>query len=149
MGINCALEETVLATQSSVPSAFSQVFTQSFQLPLREAECLPPGHTVKNWSRGVSTPAILSPYGCFPFSVLLHQMAFGSTASDLFTDWRRGGWGWGWVGGTFQDIKVNQAYALGGRSGGACPVSTSAKSSPLQRGRGEVGVGVWVGIRLP
>ena len=98
MAINCALEETVLVTWSSVPSAFSQVFMQSFQLPLREVECLPPGHTVKNWSRGVSTPAILSPYGCFPFSVLLHQMAFDFTASDLFTDWRRGDWGWA-VGG--------------------------------------------------
>ena len=57
----------------------------SFQLPLREVDCLPLGHTVRNWSRGVSTPPILSPYGCFSFSVLLHQVAFGFAASDLFT----------------------------------------------------------------
>lgn len=84
----------MLVTWSSVTRVFSHGFVQSFQLPLREVECLPPGQTVKNPSRVVSTPDILSPYSCFPFSVLLHRMAFGFTASDLFTDWRRGGWGW-------------------------------------------------------
>lgn len=80
---------------------------QSFQLPLREVECLPPGHTVKNWSRGVSTPVILSPTAVFLF---LFYFTRWHLASQPLTYLRVRGEGAGAGAGRWgasSDIKVN------------------------------------------
>lgn len=78
----------------------------------------------------------------FSFFVLFHQRAFGFIVWDLL------GWRGLRLGASLQDIKVKRtSCVLGGRSGGACPVGMSAKSSPLQGGT-DVGAVAGVGGSL-